>query len=355
MPQLFLISTEWTEQQWFNTGGTRAKKYLLSPDGKFFYFKRSQFKEATETKLGKDFRYEFWNEVIAYEVGTLLGFKMLRYDIALDGEIMGCISESMINSENQELIEGVKYLQAYSPDYDPGKKDHRTWYTFNLIEGALKAAKIGHFINEILELIVFDALIGNGDRHQENWAAITHQRLITDVYAEMKKFKKIKLKRITKWALDILSFSVNRLNQFKQNLPKSYYITNIKFAPIYDSGSSLGRELLDETVELFLTSNNDLEKYISKGTSEIHWENKKVSHFELIRNLLGSSYKEDITKIINRVIESYDNAKIETILEEVDKKTPETRFQYRIPNSRKRLILKIITLRFEMLRATLNG
>jgi hypothetical protein len=333
LPQLFIISTEWTEQQWFNTGGTRAKKYLLSPDGKFFYFKRSQFKEATEAKPGKDFKFEFWNEIIAYEVGTMLGFKMLRYDMAIDGELMGCISESMINSDKQELIEGVKYLQAYSPAYDPGKKEHRTWYTFNLIEGALESAKIDNFINDILELIVFDALIGNGDRHQENWAVITHQRLITDIATE----------------------EIVRYPTKKPKLPGLYYRSETNFAPIYDSGSSLGRELLENTVELYLTSENDLERYISKGTSEIHWESKKVSHFELIRNLLGSSFKEAITKIINRVIERYDNAKIETILEEVDQKTPESHFQYRIPTSRKRLILKIITLRFEMLRATLNG
>lgn len=314
MPQLFTISTEWTEQQWFSTGGTRAKKYILSPDGKFYYFKRSQFKLATPTKPGKDFKYEFWNEIIAHEVGSLLGFKVLRYDLAIDGELMGCISESMIDSENQELIEAVKYLQAYSPDYDPGKKEHRTWYTFSLIEGALESAKIGHFINDLLELIVFDALIGNGDRHQENWAVITHQRLISDVY----------------------------------------YTPEIKFAPIYDSGSSLGRELLDETVELFLTSDKDLEKYIAKGTSEIHWENKKVSHFELIRNLLDSSHKEKVKDIIERVIRKYDGAKIEAIIEEIDQKTPENLARYKIPSHRKRLILKIITLRFETLRALLD-
>jgi len=28
----------------------------------------------------------------------------------------------MINSEQEELVEGVKYLQAFSPNYDPSKK-----------------------------------------------------------------------------------------------------------------------------------------------------------------------------------------------------------------------------------------
>ena len=69
MPELFIIDENWNEQFWFSTGGTRAKKYLLSPDGKYYYFKRSQYKEPTNFKPGKDFKYEFWSEVIAYELG----------------------------------------------------------------------------------------------------------------------------------------------------------------------------------------------------------------------------------------------------------------------------------------------
>lgn len=70
MPVLFIITEEWQEQYWFSTGGTRAKKYLQRPDGKFCYFKRSQFKPATATRPGKNYKYEFWSEVIAYELGT---------------------------------------------------------------------------------------------------------------------------------------------------------------------------------------------------------------------------------------------------------------------------------------------
>lgn len=93
MAKLFIITNEWNEQPWFSTGGTRAKKYLQAPDGKFYYFKRSQLRP------GKDYTFEFWNEILAYELGTMLGFKMLRYDIAVDGDIMGCICQSMIDSE----------------------------------------------------------------------------------------------------------------------------------------------------------------------------------------------------------------------------------------------------------------
>ena len=33
--------SSWVPQRWYNTGGTRDKKYVLSTDGNFYYFKKS--------------------------------------------------------------------------------------------------------------------------------------------------------------------------------------------------------------------------------------------------------------------------------------------------------------------------
>jgi hypothetical protein len=245
-------------------------------------------------------------------------------------------------------------LQAYSPKFDPANREHRTWYTFDLIEGALQSAKIGHFINDLMEVIILDAIIGNGDRHQENWAVISHQRLFADVIEEIEKDPTAKIGKLQKRIFDIYKQAVRKMKEQKEKLPKIYYTTGHQFAPIYDNGSSLGRELLNEKVELFLASNDDLEKYIFKGSSEIHWQNKKINHFELLLNLLNSSHRNTLKKIIDRVILQYDGIKIERIIKEVDRKVPETHAGYRIPESRKRLIYKIITLRFDRLRTLIN-
>ena len=346
MPKLFIITEEWNKQPWFNTGGTREKKYLQSPDGKFYYFKRSQLKPH------KDYRFEFWNEIIAYELGSMLGFNMLRYDAAIDGDIMGCICQSMINADQEELIEGIKYLQAFSPTYELAKKEHQKWYTFNLIEEALKSSKIGHFVEDIIKIIIFDSLISNGDRHQENWAVITHQKLILD---NLEKADLLKLKKwqsaLVYWVNSALKKGHDKYEKSNQKLPKMFYEYEKIFAPIYDSGSSLGRELLEDKVNIFLKNEAELNRYIEKGVSEIHWNNTKMSHFKLIGNLLESQHTETVKNLISGLFDKFDIEKFTELVHGIDLEVPIDLAHYKIPFIRKQLIIKMITLRLKKLKA----
>ncbi len=353
MPELFTITEEWNEQYWMNTGGTRAKKYLQSPEGKFYYFKRSQLKP------GKDYRYEFWSEIIASELGSFLGFNMLRYDAATYGNLMGCISESMINSDQEELIEGVKYLQAFAPTYDPSLKAHQNRYTFDLIKNSLERAGIKKYLSNVVEIIVLDALIGNGDRHQENWAIINKLLPMHEAIEHLEKEGIVQkenrfVRWFLRWAKKISERTHKENSDQGKKTPKPLYVPKTIFAPVYDSGSSLGRELSEERVAFLLQSGEDLNRYIDKGQSEIHWDNKKLTHFQLIEQLLLTEYNETVKCIIYRILEKWDEIKIEQIIRGVDSKVPETHALYRIPDNRKALIFKIVTLRRNRLKDLIN-
>ena len=104
--------TNWQELQWFNTGGTRAKKFLSSPKDETYFFKKSDRK----------YPYEFWSEIIASGLGEILELNVLKYDIALFEGELGCISKNMRDPANEELIEGGKLMLAFDTTFQPDDK-----------------------------------------------------------------------------------------------------------------------------------------------------------------------------------------------------------------------------------------
>lgn len=124
-------------------------------------------------------------------------------------------------------------------------------------------------------------------------------------------------------------------------------------APIYDSGSSLARELSDDKVVELLHNEAALLKYIENGKCEVHWNNKKLSHFDLVNNLLNSSYLE-VVKDAGIFLSHWDEKKVKEIIEKIDKDVPADWLSYCIPQQRKDLIVKLLLLRSQKLRSLLD-
>ena len=126
--------------------------------------------------------------------------------------------------------------------------------------------------------------------------------------------------------------------------------TSHKFAPIYDSGCCLGREHLDDKVLKMLNDSQMIESYIRKGESEIHWEGnlKKKNHFELIELLL-ENYPTETKNFISKVKEKYNSESIKKIIENIDINVPNDLINFKLAESRKQLMFKLVTLRIEKL------
>lgn len=124
-------------------------------------------------------------------------------------------------------------------------------------------------------------------------------------------------------------------------------------APIYDSGSSMARELTDEKVALLLGDDQQFNKYIEGGLSEIHWMGKKMSHFNLISELLKTSYITSIEKAAFFLSKVNDEA-VKDIINNIDVLLPKEWSHYRIPQMRKDLICKLVILRTEKIRGLLT-
>lgn len=341
MPEFYNI-TSWNEKPWYQTGGTRSKVIVENPEtSNDYYFKSSLKKEKI------DYKFEFWSEIVASEVGTLLGFDMLRYDIAYNRGEIGCLSKSMVTEGKNKLAEGVSYLTGFDTTYNPEDKSSKKLYTFQFIKDTLEYFQLGRYIGNIIEIIILDSIIGNGDRHQENWGIITDYNEVIQTLDDIAKKEKKGIIKKTLFALMAVTSKAKRDDAEK--LIKEYNLKMPgKFSQIYDSGSCLGRELDDDKVKQMLTDKSMIEAYIRKGVSEIHWEGEKLNHIVLIEKL-QQIYPVIVKGVIARVSVSYTQDKIQKCILNIDEKLPQEFAQFKLPLDRKEFMIKLISLRVQNL------
>ncbi len=338
----FYDITKWNEKPWFQTGGTRSKVIVENPATHLEYY----FKTSLKREL-KDYKYEYWSEIIASEVGSLLGFDMLIYDVAFNRGEMGCISKSMVTEGQNKLTEGISYLTGFDTTYNPDDKNSKKQYTFQLIRDSLNYFQLGHYIENIVEIIILDSIIGNGDRHQENWGIITEYSDVVKMLEEIAKLEKKGFFEKSLFAILALKSKAKReetvklVEEFRLKMPG-------KFSQIYDSGSCLGRELDDDKLKQMLKDKSMLEAYIRRGVSEIHWEGEKLNHFELISEI-NKIYPEAVKKIVSRVKRKFDEKTIQKSVENIDLKLPKYLEEHKLPNDRKEFVIKLIALRVQTL------
>lgn len=327
----------WNIKRWIQTGGTREKCFVENPvDGKLYFFKESIPRYPSE----------FWSEIISSKIGALLGFDLLDYNIGILHNTVGCICESMVNQRTEELDHGINLIKNSVPGF---KISERPVILFTDVEKSFQ--NYGGFINRFIDILVFDAIIGNQDRHSENWAVIrsldtTHEKYNKKKIAirlyEIYKRTGLRLKNIP-----FKSFFLKYMNKAE--------IVNIKFSPIYDSGSSLGREIAEDRIPEFLSNSNRMNQYILNGKSEVKWDKarKKINHFELLTFIRGK-YKTVVKSRIEDVISNYDGKKVSDIILNIDNDIPKEFEETKLSLQRKELIIKFIDLRVNLLKESLD-
>lgn len=282
--------------------GSRPNHVYEKIDSEEQYF----FKLSKET-----YPSEIWSEVITSKIGQAIGFDILDYNIAWHEptQKLGCLSKNMVNKElNQVLYHGIDILKDNIPQLDI-TNPNKPIYTFQDLEQICKAqTDYNAFLLNFLEMIVFDTIIGNTDRHTENWAFI------------------------------------------QQN---NDYVHSYSFAPVYDSGSCLGREFTEEKVTQMLDNESFIQKYIRNCKSEIRWHNTKLNLFELVANIY-TQYPSLTQMIMEKVVKILPNKQIEAIVVNIDANViPYVTETFLTPN-RKKLITKLLEKRIENLLKSLS-
>lgn len=155
------------------TMGTRRKHWFRDP-----HLRRALFK-AARPGSGED-----WAEKIASELAAKIGLPHAHYELGRSGPDHGSVSPTFV-PERSALIHGNELLVALDPTYvefDPQQR--RAGYTVDRVFEALGAAgtRLPPEYQLSLDLstagdlfagyLLLDALIGNTDRHHENWGVI---------------------------------------------------------------------------------------------------------------------------------------------------------------------------------------
>ena len=328
----FINITSWAEKKWSSPStGSRILRIVSHPETDEDYF----FKESVAK-----FPCEFWSEVIASAIGQLAGLDVLTYEVALNGDRLGCLSKSMTDLNGAELYHGVDVLRDYVPGFAiTPKPKHSFQQLMTLCE---KTEEFQSFKRNFIEMIIFDTLIGNTDRHTENWAL-----LVTPYVEPLPRKSHIEPDKTLKYYLSSL-FKKAISADMDEDTP-SKFVKKIAFSPIYDSGSCLGREYPDNKVEEFLRDKNRIDSYINKSFHEVHWNKERVSSFTLVSNIIKA--EPVISKeVLDTISQNLVIDKMQKIIDDLDADIVGKVAETYLSLQRKELVKTILIARLERLK-----
>lgn len=274
--------TNWQYED-INVSGSKEKRWFRSPEkNQLVLFKLPISITSDSSNEGGESTGEAWAEKICSEIGNFIEFPTHNVDIGfltIDEEsieyyglnrekvqvgdtVFGALCWSFLDESKDSLVEGADMIMEYDETYDREYlRGESEIYNFELL---YKLFKDNDILNCLFQMIIFDTLIGNTDRHQDNFGVIRNE----------------------------------------EN-------GKVSFAPFYDNSSSLGRELDERRVRLMLQDENMFNAYIygNKSSTLIRWETswtkKRLNILEFF-DKVKSAYPLEIKKHLPNVAKLSD-------------------------------------------------
>ena len=149
---------------------------FLGTKEKFWVFHEDQLALVKFPRPGTG---EHWAEKIASHIAEELGIPHADYDLAEAESRKATISPSFV-PEDSSLIHGNELLNEFVEDYDDSiPRFRQTAHTLEVVMAILDSTDLQHDTLRNLSAsglfvgyLLFDALIGNTDRHHENWGLL---------------------------------------------------------------------------------------------------------------------------------------------------------------------------------------
>jgi hypothetical protein len=155
--------------------GTKPKHWLPAPTGELWLWKESTIHH--DARHGSFRKGDDWSEVVAARVGRRLGVPVARVELATRGASFGVISRKVSDDEAEALVHGNELLDEIG--VGTGAPHDRSGYSVDAVARALEGVgppvasdELPTAFDWFAGYLVLDALVGNTDRHQDNWATI---------------------------------------------------------------------------------------------------------------------------------------------------------------------------------------
>ena len=216
---------------------------------------------------------EIISEKIASDLAHSISLECAKINIGKYNSRNGSMSYLINKFTDDVVIEGIWFIYRLYPHYDPYKlfdEEKQEYYSLEMIMNSLIPFNLQ---NNFLKVCVFDFLIGNTDRHQNNWAVLLSEK-------------------------------------------------SLRICPLYDNSSSLCSYINESDIDSIL--GNDLRRFESlvnnKSKSRIRIDKnakKEPTHLEVLEYIKDNYYSE-LINFINLISEKLNVLEIEGILERCD-------------------------------------
>lgn len=207
--------------------GSKPKRLLISkPDETSLFLSSGQgylFKAAHDWQA-----QQMWSEILAYELSFHFGVPVPPAFAAIDSNTgeAGVLIELFYRypRPTARLVHAADYMQDH---FIAGRKGRPHAVRENL--ALCRALKAPAYYEWWAKAVLFDSLLGNVDRHSENWGFIFERK--DDAQS-------------------------------------------VTLAPLYDNGTSLGYNILEERLDPAWTL-EQIEQFVRKGKHDCGWSHKE--------------------------------------------------------------------------------